>query len=231
MRVSGAVTDPRGKRTSTNAVADTRSCERRTRCEAPHRSEFFMTIFGLVTVLYRTSVYTRNPILFRDTHLTRQYNDSARGVRFTAASVSTRIIASPTHKRPSAAALRPTDGKLRGSPTRWFRSPRLADRLAESCLCFLRGRRTSISHKPHRGVAPDRLAGSCLCLPTLRERRAPYPCRRLARLRPSRPHWPRGRSEHGSVSGGGRLRTWSDAAPLLSWTPIGCWRMPRAAAG
>jgi hypothetical protein len=34
--VSGAVTDPRGKRTSTNAVADTRSCERRTRCEAPH---------------------------------------------------------------------------------------------------------------------------------------------------------------------------------------------------
>jgi hypothetical protein len=47
-----------------------------------HRSEFFMTIFGIVTVLYRTSVYTRNPILFRDTH--------ARGVRFTAASVSTR---------------------------------------------------------------------------------------------------------------------------------------------
>ena len=37
-----------------------------------HRSEFFMTIFGLVTVLYRyrTTVYTRNPILFRDTHLT-----------------------------------------------------------------------------------------------------------------------------------------------------------------
>jgi len=36
------------------------------------RSEFFMTIFGLVTVLYRyrTTVYTRNPILFRDTHLT-----------------------------------------------------------------------------------------------------------------------------------------------------------------
>ena len=48
-----------------------------------------MTIFGLVTVQGTTDpVYTRNPILFRDTHLTRQLTKNCVEVRFTAASVT-----------------------------------------------------------------------------------------------------------------------------------------------